>query len=76
MNKQMELSNREVVCLHCKMHTCLSNPTNLRRFSDGFIAARPKIELVRCTTCGKEAPYLAEEIMVTAPIPTMGLHAA
>ena len=51
-----------VVCLHCGMNTAVPDSTHeWHRASDFW---NPQVSLVRCTECGKEAPYLAEEIFV------------
>jgi len=76
MYKQMESANREVVCLHYRMQTPLLNSPSPPRFAEGFITIKPKIALVRCINCGKEAPYLAEEILTIDRISTVALHAA
>jgi len=53
-----------VICLYCGMNTPLPNPPQ-RACSNGELQNRaPEISLVRCRVCGKEAPYLAHEIVV------------
>jgi len=64
MIEQLEPAIAGVVCLHCGMHTPLSNSTSQERSVQVLARSRPKISLIRCTGCGKEAPYLADEIVV------------
>lgn len=64
MIEQREERISGVVCLHCGMHTPLSNAAGRGRSARVFMAARPHISLIRCMECGKEAPYLADEIVV------------
>jgi len=64
MIEPMEEGITGVVCLHCGMHTPLSSSTSRGRTARVLTAARPQISLIRCTGCGKEAPYLADEIVV------------
>ncbi|MGD0906858.1 MAG: hypothetical protein ABSA96_04715 [Candidatus Acidiferrales bacterium] len=51
-----------VVCIHCGMNTVVPGSTNQWHRAGDFW--RPQVSVVRCTKCGKEAPYLAEEIIV------------
>jgi len=64
MIEQLEEGITGVVCLHCGMPTSLSNSTSQGRSARVFTTTRPQISLIRCTGCGKEAPYLADEIVV------------
>lgn len=54
-----------VVCLHCGMHTALSALSG-KGPSNGITTAKlnPYLSIVRCHECGKEAPYLAGDIVV------------
>jgi len=61
--QELELEIAGVVCLHCGMETPLSNPVNQRNSSRSSEAPMSKISIVRCALCGKEAPYLADEIV-------------
>jgi len=76
MIEKIETAISGVVCLHCGMHTPLPNSTSRPRSASVFITAKPKISLIRCTGCGKEAPYLADEIVVLERISNIALHAA
>jgi len=64
MIEKMEPEVRGVVCLHCGMQTPIPNSTSRGSSASPFATPRRKISLIRCTGCGKEAPYLAEEIVV------------
>jgi translation initiation factor 2 beta subunit (eIF-2beta)/eIF-5 len=46
----------EVVCLFCGRHT------------PALTRVRTGISLVRCRVCGKEAPYLANEVVTFQPL--------
>lgn len=64
MIEKMQPGIAGVVCLHCGMQTPVQNPTSRGSSTNVFAAPRRKISLIRCAGCGKEAPYLAEEIVV------------
>ncbi len=64
MIEQREEATTGVVCLHCGMPTSLANSASQGHSEAPHAAERPKLSLIRCTECGKEAPYLAEEIVV------------
>jgi hypothetical protein len=51
-----------VVCLHCGMNTVMPDSKTERRGTGEY--RRTQMSIVRCTECGKEAPYLAKEIIV------------
>ena len=64
MIEELEQDLTGVKCLHCGVHTPLPVSTS-RRLSTGAIAmSNPPLSIVRCHGCGKEAPYLADEIVV------------
>jgi hypothetical protein len=66
MSNQVEEDVVGVVCLHCGIRTpiwssaCQGDSLRVSR------AFRPPVSLVRCRECGKEAPYLAGEIVLLA----------
>jgi hypothetical protein len=76
MIEKLEPAIAGVVCLHCGMHTPLPNLSNLGRSEHTVTTSGPKIALVRCIWCGKEAPYLADEIVVLTSIPNVASHVA
>jgi hypothetical protein len=49
-----------VFCLHCGMNTPVHVSAD-RGPSEGGVTS---ISIIRCQSCGKEAPYLADEIVV------------
>jgi hypothetical protein len=65
-----------VVCLHCGLNTPV--PSSARRgvSAQGAKKLRPPITLIRCTECGREAPYLANEIVILKNISNVFSFAA
>jgi len=61
MVKELEENLTGVTCLFCGVHTPLPISMN-RRLSAGT-GASPRLFIVRCCECGKEAAYLAIEII-------------
>ena len=51
------------VCLFRGLPTPLPHSTNARRFSGESATTRSMISLVRCHSCGREAPYGPQEII-------------
>ncbi len=76
MIEKLESAITGVVCLHCGMNTPLPNSKTQGRSANVFSTPRPNVSLIRCTGCGKEAPYLAEEIVVLERTSDFALHAA
>ena len=66
MIDEMEKKHPAVICLHCGKHTSLPVPINHGRFAVTFQEARRRMSIIRCSNCGKEAPYLARHIIVLA----------
>ena len=64
MIDKMEPAIAGVVCLHCGMDTPLPNSTSRGRSEKAFVTSKPRLALIRCTGCGKEAPYLANQIVI------------
>lgn len=64
MIEQLNEGTTGVVCLHCGMPTAFSNSNRRERSAHHLSTVRPRVSLIRCTGCGKEAPYLAAEIVV------------
>jgi hypothetical protein len=64
MIEKLEPQVTGVVCLHCGMQTPFSCFANQGKSASAYAAPRRKVLLIRCSGCGKEAPYLAEEIVV------------
>jgi hypothetical protein len=64
MIEKMEPEVTGVVCLHCGIQTPIPNSMSRGSSTNVFATPRRKISLIRCAGCGKEAPYLAEEIVV------------
>jgi hypothetical protein len=78
MSEPLELEDAVtgVVCLHCGLNTPV--PSYVRR-GDSALGAkkmRPPITLIRCNECGREAPYLANEIVVLKNISNIFSFAA
>jgi hypothetical protein len=63
MNEQREQNLNGVVCLHCGADTPLPASTR-RSLFNGMTILTPAVSIVRCHSCGKEAPYLADQIVV------------
>jgi hypothetical protein len=76
MIEQLEEGTKGVVCLHCGMDTPVTNSLSRGPSARVFTAVRPQISLIRCTGCGKEAPYLADEIVFLRRIPNIQSYAA
>lgn len=51
------------VCLFCGSRTLLTSSANARRCLDGSATMRSLVSLLRCRSCGKEAPYGPQEII-------------
>jgi hypothetical protein len=64
MIEKLEPQVTGVVCLHCGMQTPFSRFANQGKSASAYAAPLRKVLLIRCSGCGKEAPYLAEEIVV------------
>jgi hypothetical protein len=78
MIEKLEPAIAGVVCLHCGMHTPLPESTGRARSANVFTASasHTKISLIRCAECGKEAPYLADEIVILERISNIASYAA
>ena len=76
MVEKLEPIVRGVVCLHCGMNTPFPNPTSRGSSANEFAIPKAKVSLIRCTGCGKEAPYLAEEIVVLKKLSHSASYAA
>ncbi len=64
MVEQLEENLTGVTCLFCGLPTPLAVSTN-QGTSAGVIAnSSPRLFIVRCSECGKEAPYFAHEVVV------------
>jgi hypothetical protein len=68
MIKPTDLKVSGVVCLHCGMKTPVTNSVRPAKSDDPTFIPRPQISLIRCAGCGKEAPYLAAEIVLLDPL--------
>jgi RNase P subunit RPR2 len=66
MIDEMEEKHAAVICLHCGKYTPLPVAINHGRFVVTFQDARRRMSIIRCSSCGKEAPYLARHIIVLA----------
>lgn len=64
--ERAEQLHRGVICLHCGMPTPFSKGTDGESSSSGA-EVRLRISLVRCTVCGKEAPYLGRDVVTLSP---------
>ena len=64
MIEELEQDLTGVVCLHCGVHTPLPVSTSRQLSAAAIRMSNPPVSIVRCHRCGKEAPYLAEEIIV------------
>jgi hypothetical protein len=63
MIDRSDVEIKEVICLHCGLHTPLKSPAS----SEGANPPkqyRPQLSLIRCAECGSEALYLAHEIVI------------
>ena len=76
MIAKLEQQITGVVCLHCRMQTSFPDTMNLEHRVQAPATARPNVVLIRCTACGKEAPYLTNELMVLDRIPNFASCAA
>jgi hypothetical protein len=76
MIDEMEDKHAAVICLHCGKHTPLSVPINHGPLAVTFKDSHRRMSIVRCFSCGKEAPYLARHVIVLAETPdTVGAAA-
>lgn len=50
-----------VVCLHCGILTPV--PEHTRSYEGSAVTHRPQFLVIRCEECGREAPYLADQIV-------------
>jgi hypothetical protein len=78
MIENLEPAIAGVICLHCGIHTPIPNYTSHARSANLITpsVSRRKISLIRCTGCGKEAPYLADEIVIFERISKIPSYAA
>jgi hypothetical protein len=65
-----------VICLHCGLHTPVLKPVKRAGSDVAFQGLYLEIAIVRCRKCGKEAPYLANEIVVFSEHATAAYFAA
>jgi hypothetical protein len=65
-----------VVCLHCGLPTRISNNSSWGRAAEVAAAPQSQISIIRCTECGGEAPYLANEIVMMRSVPNAVSRAA
>jgi ribosomal protein L37E len=66
MNAGRNNRQGEVICLHCGMDTPVPATTSCATVAGIFLELDHHISIVRCRSCGKEAPYLASDILVLA----------
>jgi hypothetical protein len=76
MMENLEPGIAGVVCLHCGMDTPIPNSGGRGRSARIIATPRPPILLIRCTTCGKEAPYLGNQIVNLERVSVFASHAA
>lgn len=69
MIDEREIKHAAVICLHCGKHTPLPVPINYGPFAVTFQDSQRRMSIVRCSSCGKEAPYLARHVIVLAELP-------
>jgi len=60
-----------VVCLHCGLPTCISVSSSWMGSNRKSTEPRPPVSIIRCTECGGEAPYLADEIVMMRRVPNV-----
>jgi hypothetical protein len=63
MNQTAGPKSRAVVCLFCGLHT----PAHENRSVDD-----PRVSIIRCQRCGKEAPYPSNRIIDVEGMPNSG----
>jgi len=77
MIDEMEEKHAAVICLHCGKYTPLPVAISHGRFAVTFQDARRRMSIIRCSNCGKEAPYLARHVIILAEIrDSVGVGAA
>jgi len=76
MIEQPEVGITGVVCLHCGMDTPVPNSMSLTQSARPVNSVRSQISLIRCAGCGKEAPYLTDQIVFLKRIPNIQSYAA
>jgi hypothetical protein len=54
---------RGFVCIFCGSRGLLPSGATVRRASDDSATMRSLVSLLRCRSCGKEAPYGPQEII-------------
>ena len=59
-------THAEVICLHCGMDTPVPGSTSGVTVAGIFSDLEHHVSIVRCRSCGKEAPYLASDILILA----------
>jgi hypothetical protein len=64
MIEELEQDLTGVICLYCGVHTPLPVSASRGLSTDAIAMSNPPLSIVRCQVCGKEAPYLADEIVV------------
>jgi hypothetical protein len=63
MTDLSKLTRAGVVCLFCGTRTPIPMSMNRAEAADAGADANLHVSLVRCLSCGKEAPYLASEVI-------------
>ncbi len=64
MNAGRNKRKAEVNCLHCGMDTTVPESASALTVAGIFSDLEHHITIVRCRSCGKEAPYLASDIVI------------
>ena len=64
MIAELEQELMGVVCLYCGLHTPLPVSKARLECTDSLGVSNAALSIVRCHSCGKEAPYLAGEYVV------------
>jgi len=65
MNREAAVSHRRgVVCIFCSTRTPLPIPQDQKRRHEAFEDRRSGLTVVRCDWCGREAQYMADEVVV------------
>lgn len=64
MNAGRNNRHGEVNCLHCGMDTPVPESSSDVTVAGIFSDLEHHITIVRCRSCGREAPYLASDILI------------
>ena len=76
MIEELDRNIAGVVCLYCGVYTPLPVSTKRSPSTGHLTMFNPPLSIIRCHRCGKEAPYLADDVVIFKSTSIALSHAA